>query len=365
MTPDWTRLAPNRPLDPGDGAYLPRPLHPAELRIHDWILTGRSPLLVAGPVGVGKSTELAFAAKAIGQTRVATLVRLDRTENMRTVAPDRVLLHAGAGALADVRDRHHGVDERLENELKIRLSPGGASRPGSALDVVRIALRESARMTGSKPCLLIDGLEKTLDEPVARAVFDALAELLDEADLVVVVPFNAAYGPGSETVLAPGERLVLVPPIDVEDEADDAGREFFRDVMARRLDLPPGTSVPPDFAHVVDRSARLSGGIPRTFLQLIADAATYARAIDGAPWPDPAHFERALADQQDSFRRLLLPGDAEALKQADGSDGRELPLPRKLRLLSHGLLLERQEDGRSVMRPHPLARVLLGRFSLV
>lgn len=105
-----------------------------------------------------------------------------------------------------------------------------------------------------------------------------------------------------------------------------------------------------------------SSGLPRDFLQLAADAATYARLRRGADWPDQADLLSARMDFIESFRRALQPGDEEALRKVDGTDGRELELERKLRMLAQGLLLEVASPAGvpfKVMRPHNLVRPLL------
>lgn len=374
MLPDWSRLAPNRPLDPGDAAYVPRPVDAP--RIPDWILTGRSPLLVVGPVGVGKSTELAFAAQALKNSRIACLVPLDRFENMRTLTAEQALLRiAGRLAYVAVKALHLPITPVLLDELDRYgvLAGGVAPKVTSGFplrserdvgDLAILAIREIARKsTQGRVTLLIDGLEKTPPEP-ARLVFDALEGLHSEVELVVVVPWHAAYGPGAETVIVSGEKLVVVPPVEVEGEAGAAGVAFLRNVAARRLQLDEATlaQAPATFGApggVLDTCARLSGGIPRSFLQLLADAVSYARILDGKAWPEPAHVAQAVADQRESFRRLLTPGDDDALRIVDGADGRDLALEQKLRLLAHGVLLERHERGQPVMRPHPIVRSLL------
>ena len=103
-------------------------------------------------------------------------------------------------------------------------------------------------------------------------------------------------------------------------------------------------------------AARWSGGIPRTFLQLLADAGTYARLRRDASWPEPTDLADAVADQEDSVRRVLLPGDTQAILAAEGTDGRELDLGRKVRLMAHGVLLERLRNRRPTLEVHPLAR---------
>lgn len=371
MSPDWSRLAPNRPLDPGDAAYVPRPVDAP--RIPDWILTGRSPVLVVGPTGVGKSTELAFAAQALKTSRIACLVPLDRYENMRRLTTEQALLRiAGRLASIAVKALHLPITPELLDELDRHGVLAGGVAPGvtglfsqrNAGDLALLVIREVARRsTQGRVTLLIDGLEKTPPEP-ARNVFDALEDLHSEVEIVVVVPWHAAYGPSAETVIAPGEKLVVVPPVEVEGPDGAAGIEFLRQMVASRLQLDEATlaEAPPSFLAPegeLNTCARISGGVPRSFLQLLADAASHARITDGKDWPAASHVAQAVADQRESFRRLLTPGDDLALQLVDGKDGRDMPLEQKLRLLSHGVLLERHENGRPVMRPHPIVKTLL------
>ncbi|MBL0195984.1 MAG: hypothetical protein IPQ09_17520 [Myxococcales bacterium] len=91
MSTDWKALKPHVPLSPGAAHYVAR-AGAAGDEIADWILADRAPLLVGGPAGVGKSTELARAADLLQAHRVACLVQLDRFENMRRLTPDRMRL---------------------------------------------------------------------------------------------------------------------------------------------------------------------------------------------------------------------------------------------------------------------------------
>lgn len=369
MIPDWSRLAPNRPLNPGDAAYVPRPV--GAPRIADWLNMGRSPLLVVGPVGVGKSTELAFAAQALKTNRIVCSVPLDRLENMRTLTAERALLRI-AGQLGVIAQNNYSVvfHPQLSNELYAafgQTSPSsGTPQQRNAEDLIGLVLGELRQSNNKiKITLLIDGLEKTPPAP-AQLVFDALQRLQSRrgVEIVVVVPWHAAYGPGAETVIVPGEKLVVVPPVEVEGTTGPAGVEFLRDVAVRRLKLDETAlaRAPAHFGEpqgILDQCARWSGGVPRSFLQLLADAASYARVTDGEDWPGPDHVAQAVADQRESFRRLLTPGDDAALTEVDGTDGRNMSLDQKLRMLSHGVLLERREDSQPVMRPHPIVRLLL------
>ena len=94
MAVDWKKLAPHRPIDAGDPLYVDRPEQGAK-RIADLIRSGQSTLLLVGPVGIGKSTELSQAARLLQGDRAAFLVQLDRLENMHRITGDQVLLRTG------------------------------------------------------------------------------------------------------------------------------------------------------------------------------------------------------------------------------------------------------------------------------
>lgn len=386
MIPDWTRLEPYRPLDPGDPAYVERPSGGA--RLAEWIHAGKSAVLVAGTVGIGKSTELSQAAKLLEIDGAACLIPLDRLENMRRITAESALLKV-AGHLAQVAISQLSLD--LSEQVRYLLASKGllpdqyrktygGYRGATFVQPEAIAtavIREVARLAKhGRVTLLIDGLEKT-PEPQAREVFDALAALPDEASVVVVVPWHAAYGPRADSLVRPGEKLFALRPILVDRKEGAPGRAFMARLLERRLGLSPGVfsslpylqqepaeqaeeAPPSEMRDLVDRAAEWSGGIPRIFLQLMVDAGTYARLNRDAAWPSMSDLNDAVKDMIDSFRRVLLPGDTHALATVDGTDGREMDLERKLRLLAHGALLERDEGERTTLRLHPLVRPLVG-----
>lgn len=387
MAVNWKSLVPHRPVQPGDPLYIDRP-DVGSRRIADLVRSGQSTILVAGPLGIGKSTELAQAARLLQSDRVACLVQLglERSENMRRVTGDQVLLRI-AGRLACLAIEDLGLD--LSVVLREALvSRGvlaqefltvatGTQVHGSAAALAHATVEEVSRLSRQKVVtLLIDGLEKTPEEPV-RLAFDALAELPESTEIVVVVPWHAAYGPNAQEVIRPGEKLVVLRPVEVEGAAGAPGRSFLAHILAQRLDLPVDVfddvtsahrvalrhqriGLPPEsVCDVVAAAATWSGGIPRTFLQLVADAASYAHLGRGAEWPDRADVDAAVRDQVESARRLLLPGDEDSLRRVDGTDGRELDLPRKLRLLQNGLLIEREANGGTMLRMHPFVRPLV------
>ncbi len=381
MQPDWRSLTPHRPLGVDDARYAPPPNQVAR-RLADTVLSGVATVLVGGPVGVGKSTELAHAAKLLQRERVACLVQLDRFENMRELTPERAQLRA-AGALADLAIGPLGL--RISTALTSTLRKSGllessllGQRPSEAMELsagvtLRALIDEVAKASRQgRVALLIDGLEKAGE--AATAVLQAFGALAESVDLVAVVPWQAVYGPRAADVMRPGEKLAVMQAVPVDGADGKEGRAFLARVLEARLGMTEGSlapeglarslladhSVPGPFFEFVLHAAELSGGLPRMFLQLVADAGTYARQTWGTDWPVvQPHLQEAARDMEASFLRALLPGDTDALRLVDGTDGREMDLARKVRLLAHAILLERTEKGRTVMRPHPLVRPLL------
>jgi len=303
-------LKPHRPLDPGDRSYVLR--EDGAARIVDAL--GTAPLVgVVGPVGVGKSTELAAVVSLLRhQGRPAFHVPLDRHNNMRALSVASMQAALASALRGGPRD----------------------TTTTSVHDELLIAVRDAGR-----PVLAVDGLEKVVDPERGRELLDALGELAPSADVVAVLPWYAAYGPGAGRVMGDHERVVALRPVEPA-----RARGFLGQMLALRN---PFLAI----LEYVDESVRLSGGVPRTFLQLVADTSVYGWGASG--------LTRAVREQQESIRRALLPGDAAAIKAATGTDGREIELDRRIRLLASGLLLERAAEGAVVVQPHPLLQGLL------
>ncbi|MFZ6177489.1 hypothetical protein [Nannocystis pusilla] len=373
MTLNWKALAPHRPLDPGEAGYVVPPSGYAE-RIARLVTSGTSTVLVGGPVGVGKSTELARIADALQTSRFACLVQFDRLENIRRLTADQMLLRLAARMVEVARD---ALGIRPSSALVTALNAAGVATPsllsglqvpassftGSPLSLVHAAREELARRAGPRRLtLLLDGLEKLPEGPQSSEALATLGQLSDDIDIIAVVPWFVAFG-ASEDAVRPGALFAPVPVPEVEDPTHAPGRLFLAEILAQRL----GVSLEQLLAHEsqltsrasVFDAARWSGGLPRTFLQLMADAAQYALLRRGDDWPLGQDLIDAINDQKDSFRRALLPGDTDAIARVAGTDGREMELGRKIRLLARGVILERQRAAGYVMDIHPLARKLL------
>lgn len=380
-TIDWKALKPHVPLGPGDAQYVARTGSAGD-EIARWILADRSPLLVGGPAGVGKSTELARAAELLQPDRVACLVQLDRFESMRRITPDRMRLRIvqKVGYLAQAV-----LHLPLSESLRTALSKVNDELQGVAVThditptmLLNATLTEIARISRQeRVTLLIDGLEKVPQGPESLDLFEVLASIHEEVELVVIIPWHAAFGPQAETVIRSGERFVAARALEVVGASGEPGGPFLRKVLAQRLhwneeEFDPNSVVGTIRVSLYEARARAtarrdlvndairwSGGLPRVFLQILADAGSYAKLRRSDPWPIVEDLNDACADQVDSFRRLLLPGDVDAIRSAAGTNGSELELKRKIRLMAHGILLERLRDGVRLLDIHPLAQAAL------
>jgi energy-coupling factor transporter ATP-binding protein EcfA2 len=365
---DWTQLKPHRPADLDGKGYVPRPEGGAAKLVR-LVQAGASPIAIVGPMGSGKSTELGVAARTLPHTGTEFIVAWGLFDHFKadslplTTASAFAILSATLWQYAQTWDIE--LSEDLQRKLSspgLLVSPkedGGASRPAS-LDVFRETLREVRRASGNKPAVLCcDGLEKVPADQ-AREVLDALLQFSAETAIVVVIPTALVVGPSSYDVLS-SFKLFPIGPVPVRDDEGDPGREgraFLKSIVYRRLDLPPPG--PPGLDEVLERAAEASGGVPRAFVQLVLDAATYARLAE-REMPTMDDLRDAMGDHAESLRRLLNKGDVAALREADGTEGLEVEPERRLRFLTHGLLLEYKVGDRVVVHPAPLLAGILGR----
>lgn len=365
MSIDWTKLRPHLPLGVGDTRHVARPSGDGE-RLASMLRAGFTSIAVAGPVGSGKSTEIATAAKALQGDRVACLVLLDRLTDMRSCDEREVYLFTAARlARLAVAVLHIELDPSTLKGLSYYGFEGpdfagpALAQPGSnERDLLIALIREVARKSQQgRVALLVDGLEKS-PEPVARGALMALSSVKQDADLVVVVPPALVTGPDSHDVLAE-YRIFAIRPVPVVDEPGAPWKEsraFLRAVLERRLGHTASAEEP--LGWLIDRAAEASGGIPRTFLLLLQDCAGYA-ALSGRAIPTESDLEIAVRDHRDSMARLLRDGDVAVLYVAHGTNGLEVPLERKVRFLTQGLLLEYDFGPEVQVFVHPLLSTLI------
>lgn len=370
---DWKALAPHQPLrvDEISASYVPRPSGGAQDLVARIRARLDRPIAVAGPAGCGKSTELAATAHELRNEAFCWLVPVERA--FSAGLPDSSVIERLALALsALVGDRRRaalstelrGALGEIEAELELGAETYVAQTALRGQALLRSVLKELAAMLATARVVVLgDGLER-LPISSARAVARSLATLADVAAIVVVLPPGLVLGPESYEIVSE-YRVHSVGPLPLGVAAvlkgDDAvtaaaegveTRKFLREVVRRRLSLGDDLG---ELRNVVEQATDLSGGIVRVFLQLVQQAGDYA-TLSGREIPNAVDFRRAADDQADTLFRLLKEGDKQLLREADGTDGSEVPIDRRIRYLSHGLLLEHQLDGRHVCTVAPLVR---------
>lgn len=356
MSP-WQNLDPYRPLDGSDPRYVARPAQLGSdivAALQSGMGGGR--IAINGPAGVGKSTELAAAelrlqgAEPVVRVVLDTQMDLQKLEEAELIV---VLLQSLMGMQNASVDSHL---HHVQTELSRNRSPDYKGKVSDLSlqfkDSFRQLLLSLAEQRRS-PTFLIDGLEKADDNNVQKALV-ALAEAAmgTPTRLVIVLSPTSVVGPLAHDLLRLYKPLEL-RPIDVHVES---GRQFFRDLLEKRLEMTLET-LDGLTQLAIGQAISASGGIPRIFLQLLQDAAGYAALADRDEL-SLLDVCQAMDDHMDSLRYLLIKGDAEALQQAENTAGTELELERRARFLAHGLMLlqGRGADTRLIM--HPLVKRL-------
>jgi len=321
-------LSPNTPLGLNDARYCERPVGGGD-RLASLVSLSDRPVLAAGPAGAGKSTELARAAGALQKDAVAVLVQLDRLVDLDGVTADAVF-EALRGEVSHVANQTQklGVDDA--DLLAVPF-----------LDRLLETLRRVAdRSRQGRVALLVDGLEKAHHDQARRVVL-ALSRVGD-ADLVLTAPPALVTGPEAFRVLEE-YRLFSIGPI-----RQDLAGPFLRGILDGRL---PGDGRPRGLAPLIDEAIKLSGGVPRVFLNLLGGAVVYAALADRAEVAIE-DFEDSIADQRDALERVLVGEDLRLVRSLAVTD--EVPTGTFVRLLTHGALLERRTGGEQAFEVNPL-----------
>ncbi|MBW2258339.1 MAG: hypothetical protein JRI25_27595 [Deltaproteobacteria bacterium] len=342
---DWNALEPYRPLPGQDSRYVRRPWGGGD-RLAMLVRHGLTPIAVTGPVGSGKTTELHQALQLLRDEVIAIKIPVELLVDLDALQPNLLVYLVAQFVLDKVLEDDPGLVPSRALVADIRASdprlPRGGGLHHNPPELAELVIAEVKRLLGrDRLALFLDGLDRVSAEGARAAV------------RVVVVPPALANGPEAHEVLA-HMRVFWVPTVPV---GSDEGRRYLGKVAAVRLGLKRLVG---GMRDLCDKAAEESGGVTRLFLHLVQDAAFYAIA-EGRARPGLATLDRAVRDHTDALRRVLVAGDLEALRDADGTDGLDVPVECKVRLLAHNLLLEYEDAEGTVVRPHPLVRRLIAR----
>jgi len=333
---DWKKLSPHLPVAEDEPTYVPRPFDDGAARLAMKLRANIGPVAVAGPVGCGKSTELAATVKLLMPDIVGVPMRLDRLENLRLADAEDISRGTGRALIEAAGKHFHERNKKVD----------------SLFDKALVGVREfKEKVKPREVAYLYDGMEKMQPQAAFLAVKSALS-LREEVRIVCVVPLELVTGPESYALISEGVRLFPIRAVPVGQHSRE-GERFLKSIAMQKLGV---TELPAELDEIFELTAKASGGLARTFLQILQDAAGYA-ALEQREAPSQEDLRNAVQDHMESFLRLLREGDRKALNEANGTDGLEVPLERRLRLLSHGILLEYPgPEGQTVVQQHPLTR---------
>jgi len=357
---DWRALTPDHPVTTGEGTYVSRRV--GGDRLAALVRNGLAPLLVCGPDGCGKTTEVLRAAEVLTGDLRAVRVELRDLCPLEEVTERRVLFGVAERLLDHTVDHQEQFQpsEALVADLRASdpVFPRGHGLRRLPLDLVQAVAEEITRqLEGTRLVLLVDGLDEVPVEQ-GRTVALALYRVRDLLDVVLVTSPALVNGPQNHAVVT-RYRVFSVPVLPVAD-ADgldgEPGRRFLAEIARKRLGID---EVPAELEEALGRVALMSGGVPRTFLRLLHDAGLYAFLAEREV-PDEEDIAEAVRDHADSLRRVLQAGDLDALAAAAATSGLDVPADRRVRFLSHALLVEYVRGGEVVVFPHPLIQRLLG-----
>lgn len=259
----WQDLAPHRPVPAGGSSYVARPGGSIGTTVAQHLLTFRRPALITGPVGAGKSTELASATSTLQNNHAAFLVPIDQLAHSQKDQVAHLLLSL---ATMIVETTRQSLSLNFSEHAQEVLAALHAGFTGSPLDVVRLLVREVGR---HRPTVIaVDGLEK-LDDQVARDFLWSLLSLSPDSLILAVVSPGLVTGPQSFPIRDNFDVTCVraLPVWDLSETWARASHHFLEQVATTRLGM---TSVPADLRKLLSGCAMASGGVVPDLPSIVA-----------------------------------------------------------------------------------------------
>jgi energy-coupling factor transporter ATP-binding protein EcfA2 len=256
------------PLPETDARYVQRRDKLGQRLLNRVLVPSVERLLLAGPAGCGKSTELRRVGAAAVSHYNVVLCACDRDLDLHRPTRRMLLDHAISRVLEDGAsgcELSTDILRDVERSIGVRPAPGALEwrstiqSDGEPVDDdfrARTLARLCAEIgdKASRVLLLVDGLEKVPSDLLGEVVLDGFVRspALAGCQSLIVIPHWSVYGWRAQRLYEDTEVFEI--PVD-EDPA------FVADVLERRA---PGVFYPEALREI----ARLSGGVVRDGLQL-------------------------------------------------------------------------------------------------
>lgn len=352
------------PLGEGDPGYVPRPDGLGQQILNRVMVPGTHRLLLGGPAGSGKSTELLQIHKLAYPSYTVVICPCDRELDLYKldlVTLVRYLVWRILFIVTSELPEHITLTREIRRDAlecigasSIELSnprmffsgPGSKSPeipPGRIFDTFSRLVAEIER-SFLPVLLLVDGLEKVPPHRRESTLGEFVrSPILDGCQAVIVVPLWALYGKDS---------MELYPSVEVLKVSVSYDVSFVRMILKKRAG-----AVFEEMA--LDNVAVFSGGLPRDGLQIAWQACRLAmdeRTTDKVQFK---HVSAAVRAMEQSFEAVLSdePARARAFLENVKATGR-LPGDPEMRdlLLGHGIILPTTNGH---VRLHPIVESFL------
>lgn len=366
-------------------------------------------VLLFGPIGSGKSTELLRFAHTLeqGKRMLPILLNVRGEIDINNLQYADVLMAMATAVVRELKDRkldipldkikalnqwftEHVVSEEGIRELTAAITSEASGELGipflaklmtrltatfktssaykdslrevvkktftqfaDAFNALVSAAEETLKTRGVADRLLLiaDGTDKIpLDDAERLFIHETEQLLAIQALVLYTAPITLKYGGASISKLDTDEVLPIIKLQQRNGERHDAGWDAMREMLAKRID-------PVAFADpaLMDRLIEYSGGHPRELLRLLRMACelTESELIEATT------VEKAIDKLAADFRYWLQPEDYRLLAQVDASKGAHVGNDERTRNLLWRLALLHYNDG-SWRSTHPVVRRLEG-----
>lgn len=199
--------------------------------------------------------------------------------------------------------------------------------------------------------LIVDGTDKIpLTDAERLFVFESEQLLAIEALVLYTAPITLKYGGTSVSKLDTDEVLPIIKLQERDGGRYEAGWAAMREMLGKRID-------PNSFADPasIERLIEYSGGHPRELLRLVRLA---CELTESDPIQPPT-LEKAIDKLAADFRYWLQPEDYALLARVDADNGAHVGNDERVRQLLWRLALLQYNDG-SWRHSHPVVRRLEG-----